>query len=541
MNTSQHCLSSDDIRVFLDGASSQLEDTVVVRHLDHCPACRAALEENAGGSLWLEHVQNLLSDADCIGTSEARSENSVATIDAYLVANRLTFLAPTDDPRMIGRMGVYEVSGVIGYGGMGVILKALEPSLNRYVALKVLWPHLAVHGAARQRFAREARAAAAVVHEHVVPIYAVDEFQGIPYIVMQYVPGRSLQDRITRDGGLPLEQILRIGRQIAAALDAAHAQGLVHRDVKPANILLENGIERVLVTDFGLARTADDASLTHSGMVAGTPQFMSPEQARGELIDHRSDLFSLGSVLYTMCTGHPPFRAETLMGSLTRICNDAARPLREINAGVPAWLEAFVSKLMAKDADRRFQSAADVARILEKELAHLQNPVSVSRPDRRWETRRLSLKTWKVSSIATVVLLCGLLLAGRSWWFPTSPVSTVGHPAAGSIMASDNSMASGTSTAANSVADNPGMSETALSPASLASTEKNVLRVSGSVLPKDSTAAEITELQAAIEKLEQSLFAPGLFIVSEIDNPWEQTRKAIEELEQKLTPSHSGF
>ena len=150
MNTSQHCLSSDDIRVFLDGASSQLEDTVVVRHLDHCPACRAALEENAGGSLWLEHVQNLLSDADCIGTSEARSENSVATIDAYLVANRLTFLAPTDDPRMIGRMGVYEVSGVIGYGGMGVILKALEPSLNRYVALKVLWPHLAVHGAARQ-------------------------------------------------------------------------------------------------------------------------------------------------------------------------------------------------------------------------------------------------------------------------------------------------------------------------------------------------------------------------------------------------------
>lgn len=210
-------------------------------------------------------------------------------------------------------MGVYEVSGVIGYGGMGVILKALEPSLNRYVALKVLWPHLAVHGAARQRFAREARAAAAVVHEHVVPIYAVDEFQGIPYIVMQYVPGRSLQDRITRDGGLPLEQILRIGRQIAAALDAAHAQGLVHRDVKPANILLENGIERVLVTDFGLARTADDASLTHSGMVAGTPQFMSPEQARGELIDHRSDLFSLGSVLYTMCTGHPPFRAETLM------------------------------------------------------------------------------------------------------------------------------------------------------------------------------------------------------------------------------------
>src|SRR5581483_10498584 len=126
-----------------------------------------------------------------------------------------------------------------------------------------------------------------------------------------YIPGCSLQDRLDRQGPLELKEILRIGMQVAAGLSAAHAQGLVHRDIKPANILLEHGVERVKITDFGLARTIDDASLTASGVIAGTPQYMAPEQARGEGVDHRSDLFSLGSVLYAMCTGHSPFRAET--------------------------------------------------------------------------------------------------------------------------------------------------------------------------------------------------------------------------------------
>src|SRR5262249_42963578 len=149
--------------------------------------------------------------------------------------------------------------------------------------------------------------------------------------VMQYVAGRSLQERIDRDGPLELEAILRIGMQAAAGLAAAHAQGLVHRDVKPANILLENGIERVKITDFGLARAVDDASMTQSGVVAGTPQYMAPEQARAESVDHRADLFSLGSVIYAMCTGRSPFRAETTVAVLKRVCDDTPRPIREVN------------------------------------------------------------------------------------------------------------------------------------------------------------------------------------------------------------------
>src|SRR5213079_2863272 len=159
-----------------------------------------------------------------------------------------------------------------------------------------------------------------------------------PYLAMQFVSGLTLNDKIGPGGPLSLKEILRIGIQTAEGLAAAHKHGLVHRDVKPANILLENGVERVKITDFGLARAADDASLTQSGAVAGTPSFMSPEQAEGKPLDRRSDLFSLGSVLYAMCTGRPPFRAGTSMGVLKRVCEDTPTPIRQTNTEVPDWL-----------------------------------------------------------------------------------------------------------------------------------------------------------------------------------------------------------
>ena len=155
---------------------------------------------------------------------------------------------------------------------------------------------------------------------------------------------------------------------------------LVHRDIKPANILLEDGVERVKITDFGLARAADDASLTRTGVIAGTPQFMSPEQARGELVDHRSDLFSLGSVLYAMCTGRPPFRAETSYGMLRRICEGQPRDIRDVNPEIPEWLAAFVSRLHAKDPADRFQTAGEVAQLLEQCLANLRQPEAAPFP-----------------------------------------------------------------------------------------------------------------------------------------------------------------
>ena len=208
----------------------------------------------------------------------------------------LDFLAPTRRPDSLGRLGHYEVLEVIGQGGMGVVLRGFDEKLHRTVAIKVLASPLAVSGSARERFVREARAAAAVSHDNVIAIHAVEDDGPTPYLVMQFIDGPTLQEKIERAGPLPLKEIVRIGLQVADGLAAAHRQGLVHRDVKPANILLENGVERVKITDFGLARAVDDASLTQSGVIAGTPMFMSPEQANGEPVDHRSDLFSLGTV-----------------------------------------------------------------------------------------------------------------------------------------------------------------------------------------------------------------------------------------------------
>ena len=205
----------------------------------------------------------------------------------------LDFLAPSGKPGSLGRLGHYEVLEVVGRGGMGVVLRAFDERLHRVVAIKVMAAQLATSATARKHFTREAQAAAAVSHDHVVTIHAVEEADGLPYLVMQYVAGMSLQERLNREGPLQLPEVLRIGTQVAAGLAAAHAQGLVHRDVKPANILLENGVERVKLTDFGLAQAADDATLSQLGVVAGTPMFMSPEQARGGPLDHRSDLFSL--------------------------------------------------------------------------------------------------------------------------------------------------------------------------------------------------------------------------------------------------------
>jgi WD40 repeat protein/tRNA A-37 threonylcarbamoyl transferase component Bud32 len=292
----------------------------------------------------------------------------------------LDFLDPPRRPGDLGRLGHYDVLEVIGRGGMGIVLKVFDAKLHRIVAIKVMAPQLATTAIARQRFQREAQAAAAVRNEHVIDIHAVEEAKGLPYLVMEYISGISLQERLNRGRPLELKEILRISMQTAAGLAAAHAQGLVHRDVKPANILLENGVERVKITDFGLARAADDASLTQSGVVAGTPQYMAPEQAHGKPVDRRADLFSLGSVLYAMCTGRAPFRASGTMAILKRVCEDTPRPIREINPDVPEWLAAVSGRLHEKNADDRFQTAAEVAELLGKYLAHLQQPALAPMP-----------------------------------------------------------------------------------------------------------------------------------------------------------------
>jgi tRNA A-37 threonylcarbamoyl transferase component Bud32 len=358
----------------------------------------------------MEEIRSEISTVE--GAAEAPTEDPPA----------LDFLSPPDKPGQLGRLGHYEVVEVLGRGGMGIVLKAFDAKLHRIVAIKVMAPQLATAATARKRFLREAQAAAAVRHEHVIDIHAVEEVKGLPYLVMEYVAGVSLEERLNRGGPLELKEVLRIGMQTAAGLAAAHAQGLVHRDVKPANILLENGVERVKITDFGLARAADDASLTQSGVVAGTPQYMAPEQARGEAVDHRADLFSLGSVLYAMCTGRVPFRASGSLAVLKRVCEDTPRPIPQINPEIPPWLVEIITRLQAKKPADRFASAAAVAERLGQHLAHLQQPTLVPLPPREEKPatgpmfrgeRGSSQRRW-----LAVGVIAALLVAGAIWAAP---------------------------------------------------------------------------------------------------------------------------
>ncbi len=370
----------DRLRRLLDDRLDGDEQAGLAGHLDACPSCRKSLDALAAGTRWWAEARAFLGDdgaTDAYPASSRSERTSPGTRTGTRTGpapGEVDFLAPSDEPGHLGRIGPYEVVEVIGRGGMGVVLKGLDPSLNRHVAIKVLAPELATSATARRRFAREGKAAAAIGHDHIVAIHAVDTSGGLPYLVMQHVAGRSLQDRIDRTGPLAVEDVVRIGMQAAQGLAAAHAVGLIHRDIKPSNILLEGGVERVKISDFGLARAVDDASLTQSGVVAGTPQYMSPEQARGEAVDHRTDLFSLGSVLYALCTGRPPFRADTTMAVLRRVSDDPPRPIRELNPDVPAWLAAIVAKLHAKDPADRFGTANQVADLLGRCLVYLREP-----------------------------------------------------------------------------------------------------------------------------------------------------------------------
>ncbi len=380
MALNEQTCNTDRIADYLD---DRLTGPGLVEFQDHlavCEHCRIRLQDSAAEpEVWGEVAELLWPIVETACDSEDRQVQQRKP--SKPIRRLLETLAPTDDPEMLGRIGDYEVSGVVGVGGMGAVLKGFDTSLRRVVAIKVMDPHLADNGLARTRFQREARAAAAITHDNVIDIYVVSEANGLPYLVMPFARGPSLQKRIDDRGPLGVVEIVRIGHQIADGLAAAHEQGVVHRDIKPANILLNEGIERLWITDFGVARAMCDVSMTQTGLVAGTPQYMSPEQARGESVDHRSDLFSLGCVLYTACTGRPPFRAESPYAMIRRIADTEPTPVRELNPDVPDWLCSVIAKLMSKDPQERFQNAREVADLFEACLAHLQQPTKIEFPN----------------------------------------------------------------------------------------------------------------------------------------------------------------
>ena len=304
------------------------------------------------------------------GASDEDDDQSSAALSGE--AELRKYLQPATRPGWLGRLAHYEIEQTLGRGAFGIVVKAFDEKLHRVVAIKLMNPDLASTSPPRKRFLREARTAAAVRNEYIVGIHAVEE-EPLPYLVMEYVPGMTLQQQLDQDGPLELSEILRIGQQVASGLAAAHAANLIHRDIKPSNILLEGGVDnRAKISDFGLARAVDDASLTSSGLIAGTPMYMAPEQARGEVLDHRADLFSLGSVLYQMASGRPPFRALNTVAVLKRVCEDAPRPIEDVIPGTADWLCSIIMRLLEKTPADRFQTAKEVADLFARCQAELQ-------------------------------------------------------------------------------------------------------------------------------------------------------------------------
>jgi serine/threonine-protein kinase len=399
-----NCPTVNELKGLVSGRPTEIEDADLMPHIDRCPACQKKLDE-LGALSWAELPRRPASPSSDFGPAYLRAfqrlyglgqhhAEPVASATPSLVA---ALLEPTTQPGSLGRLGPYNILSIVGQGGMGIVLRACDTTLGREVAIKILAPGLAHEGAARERFAREARTVAAINHDNVLSIYAVSDSGGLPYLVMPYIAGRSLAEKIEREGRLAPLAILRTGLQTALGLAAAHERGVVHRDIKPSNLLLEGLEERVKIADFGLATPLDSPQLTHSGTLRGTPEFMSPEQAHGDAVDPRSDLFSLGVLLYTMATGQSPFRSSTLLGTLRRVCDETPPRVTQCNPEATAWLAATIERLLQKNPADRYPSAAEVAESLRHQLTFWspvrrpapiheeQAPASPSQSDRQAE------------------------------------------------------------------------------------------------------------------------------------------------------------
>jgi hypothetical protein len=411
---------------FLLGQLTEAEAAGVESHLLGCARCLTTVHA-------LETSDTLASVLRQAGALPARSEDEVVTAlvgrlkqlppaerptragfpagclplsaEATPLPEALALLAPAQAAGELGRLGPYRILRVLGAGGMGVVYEAEDTRLRRLVALKTLRPLLAAWPEARKRFLREARAVAGLNHEHIVAIYQVGEEGGLPYLAMPLLDGSNLEARIHREPPLSLVEVLRIGREVAEGLAAAHARDIVHRDIKPENIWLEGeSVGRVKILDFGLARCCSSAGsqLTQAGAIVGSPAYMAPEQARGEEVDARSDLFSLGCVLYRLCTGCLPYPGKEVTAILLELALREPAPPREANPQVPEPLSALVMALLAKDPRQRPATARAVA----DALARLERdptaavPFAGTRGPGRW---------WEVAAAGAALLLAAAL------------------------------------------------------------------------------------------------------------------------------------
>ncbi len=403
-----------------------------------CPRCLAVVLVPQPVAVTGDSEGSLPSSQD-----EARSDSSTPSIEetvagaapshpAEVPEEIASLLAPARGGNELGWLGPYRVLKILGHGGMGVVFHAEDPQLGRAVALKAILPRYASNRNARERFIREARAAAGLKHDHIVAIYQVGEDRGIPYQAMEYLEGQSLDQYLKRKKRVPLPEALRIARDIASGLAEAHGRGLIHRDIKPANIWLEKKKEtaaglaavRVKILDFGLARDAkEDTNLTQMGTIVGTPAYMAPEQAKGHPVDHRSDLFSLGCLLYKLSTGRLPFRGDNTLAILSSLATETPEPPESLCADMPIAVGNFISKLLEKDPEDRPASARETAETLQRLLREVKQAAKAApasdpefvliAPRRSWDPRAIRWWWWAAAGAGIVALLLAIALRPR--------------------------------------------------------------------------------------------------------------------------------
>ena len=401
-----------------EGKVTQAQEQKLSLHLEQCGKCQAIVEKLNDLSNFLGNTVSRSSPT--VGPGSNQLHQRLDELKSECIADRRSAnsymdLMPWMEPAENGKARIheFEVLEFVGRGGMGVVFKCMDAKLQRLVALKMMSPQLLADTAAPMRFLREARSAAKINHPNVVTMHAVNEIKDLPYLVMEFVDGRSLESALANKNILNFEKIRTISKQLIAGLAAAHKQNVIHRDIKPANIMLDKSY-RAKITDFGLACAVEGSRLTQTGMLVGTPEFVSPEQAAGRKPDARSDLFSLGSVIYAMCCGDSPFSSSSMMTTLDNVRSLEPRPILSVNPDIPKAFVEIVGRMLRKNPEDRFDSAAEILPLLKSNRTSISTNGAKTGHSNRHHVR------WR-SPVVSIASAISLAVAAVVFWFVTQP------------------------------------------------------------------------------------------------------------------------